>query len=425
MQSLSLFGVYGLSLITVFCATSFFSFRIKNNNIIFPLIATLVLLTTFLFGYNRVSNYEVIKSGVSLRIVHTDFNQNEKWKKETHKKIAEMGSQDLITIFPETAFGMDGIGPSNWFIGHIRNEAGLYYNSLSFNGHQYDKIKLVPFGEKIPFSNFLKIFFPKNSLLLNSMKSGNDNQSFEKKITPLICYEAVFPNFVRNKINSETEGGLGLTIPSYRTDVQREADIIEEILRVYGYNNIEFSHKLNTSISFDSNKETKIENVVAEQLSALGFNETMANSLTKASYASLSDNINEEANVAMLNPLSNDLGVLRQSLLFSGLESVAYNLNRKNNALKFYEFGKTYHNYNSSYQEDKHLTLFITGNRTKDSWKTSATVSDFFYAKGIILSILERVGIHNVKSSPTKNDIFSEGITLSLGKIKLLLLTFV
>jgi phenylalanyl-tRNA synthetase beta chain len=221
------------------------------------------------------------------------------------------------------------------------------------------------------------------------------------------------------KINSETEGGLGLTIPSYRTDVQREADIIEEILRVYGYNNIEFSHKLNTSISFDSNKETKIENVVAEQLSALGFNETMANSLTKASYASLSDNINEEANVAMLNPLSNDLGVLRQSLLFSGLESVAYNLNRKNNALKFYEFGKTYHNYNSSYQEDKHLTLFITGNRTKDSWKTSATVSDFFYAKGIILSILERVGIHNVKSSPTKNDIFSEGITLSLGKIKL------
>ena len=211
MQSLSLVGVFGLSLITVFCATSFFSFRIKNNNIIFPLIASLVLLTTFLFGYNRVSNYEVTKSGISLRIVHTDFNQNEKWKKESHKKIAEMGSQDLITIFPETAFGMDGIGPSNWFIGHIRNEGGLYYNSLSFNGHQYDKIKLVPFGEKIPFSNFLKIFFPKNSLLLNSMKSGNDDQSFEKTITPLICYEAVFPNFVRNKINNETELLVNIT----------------------------------------------------------------------------------------------------------------------------------------------------------------------------------------------------------------------
>ena len=103
------------------------------------------------------------------------------------------------------------------------------------------------------------------------------------------------------KINSETEGGLGLTIPSYRTDVQREADIIEEILRVYGYNNIEFSHKLNTSISFDSNKETKVENIIADQLTALGFNETMSNSLTKPKYSSLSENINEEANVEMLN----------------------------------------------------------------------------------------------------------------------------
>ena len=211
MQSLSVFGVFGLSLITVFCAASFFSFRIKKDNIMFPLIAILVLLITFIYGYNRVSNYEVIKSGTNLRIVHTDFNQNEKWKKESHKKIAEMGSQDMITIFPETAFGMDGIGPSNWFIGHIRNEAGIYYNSLSFNGHQYDKIKLVPFGEKIPLSNFLKIFFPKNSLLLNSMKSGNDDQSFEKKITPLICYEAVFPNFVRNKINNETELLVNIT----------------------------------------------------------------------------------------------------------------------------------------------------------------------------------------------------------------------
>lgn len=221
------------------------------------------------------------------------------------------------------------------------------------------------------------------------------------------------------KINSETEGGLGLTIPSYRTDVQREADIIEEILRVYGYNNIEFSHKLNTSISFDSNKETKIENVVAEQLSALGFNETMANSLTKADYTKLSDNINEEANVAMLNPLSNDLGVLRQSLLFSGLESVSYNLNRKNNALKFYEFGKTYHKYSEKYQENKHLTLFVTGNRTKDSWNANVAQSDFFYLKGVLTSVFERLGIAKLKSTPTKNDVFSEGLSFNLGKIKL------
>ncbi|QXP73759.1 phenylalanine--tRNA ligase subunit beta [Tenacibaculum sp. AHE15PA] len=221
------------------------------------------------------------------------------------------------------------------------------------------------------------------------------------------------------KINSVTEGGLGLTIPSYRVDVQREADIIEEILRVYGYNNIEFSHKLNTSISFDNDKEVKVENIVANQLSSLGFNETMANSLTKADYIALSENLKEEHNVEMLNPLSNDLKVMRQSLLFSGLESVSYNINRKNNALKFYEFGKTYHKYESGYQEDKHLTLFVTGNRTKDSWKIATEASDFFYLKGIVTNLLSRLGLDNLKTSPIKTDVFSEGVVLSLGKTKL------
>jgi len=221
------------------------------------------------------------------------------------------------------------------------------------------------------------------------------------------------------KINSVTEGGLGLTIPSYRVDVQREADIIEEILRVYGYNNIEFSHKLNTSISFDSDKNVKVENIVANQLTSLGFNETMANSLTKADYVALSDTLNEAQNVEILNPLSNDLKVMRQSLLFSGLESVSYNINRKNNALKFYEFGKTYHKYESGYQEDKHLTLLVTGNRTKDSWKVTSENADFFYLKGIVTSLFSRLGFDNLKTSPAKSDIFSEGLTLSLGKTKL------
>ncbi|MCO7185792.1 phenylalanine--tRNA ligase subunit beta [Tenacibaculum sp. XPcli2-G] len=221
------------------------------------------------------------------------------------------------------------------------------------------------------------------------------------------------------KINSVTEAGLGLVVPSYRVDVQREADIIEEILRVYGYNNVEFSHKLNTSISFDSDKEVKIENIVADQLTSLGFNETMANSLTKADYIELSENLNADFNVEMLNPLSNDLKVMRQSLLFSGLESVAYNINRKNNSLKFYEFGKTYHKYESGYQEDKHLTLFVTGNRTQDSWKVATQTSDFFYVKGIVTALLSRLGIDKLKTTPTKSDVFSEGITLSLGKTKL------
>ncbi|MDY0779690.1 phenylalanine--tRNA ligase subunit beta [Tenacibaculum sp. IB213877] len=221
------------------------------------------------------------------------------------------------------------------------------------------------------------------------------------------------------KINSATEAGLGLVIPSYRVDVQREADVIEEILRVYGYNNIDFSHKLNTSISFDNDVFVKIENIVADQLVSQGFNETMANSLTKADYVNLSETLKEEHNVEMLNPLSNDLKVMRQSLLFSGLESVAYNINRKNSALKFFEFGKTYHKYENGYQEDKHLTLFVTGNRTKDSWKVATQTSDFFYVKGIVTGLLTRLGINNVKTSPVKSDVFSEGISLSLGKTKL------
>ena len=221
------------------------------------------------------------------------------------------------------------------------------------------------------------------------------------------------------KISSETEGGLGLTIPSYRVDVQREADIIEEILRVYGYNNIKFSHKLNTSISFDSNKDISLENIVANQLTTLGFNETMANSLTKEEYSSFSENLKSEFNVTMLNPLSNDLKVMRQSLLFSGLESISYNLNRKNNSLKLYEFGKTYHKYEKGYQEDKHLTIFVSGARTKDSWTSLTQNSEFFYLKGIVMSILERIGVTNIKTSPVKSDVFSEGIVLSLGKNKL------
>ena len=221
------------------------------------------------------------------------------------------------------------------------------------------------------------------------------------------------------KISSETEGGLGLTIPSYRVDVQREADIIEEILRVYGYNNIKFSHKLNTSISFDSNKDVSLENIVANQLTTLGFNETMANSLTKEEYSSFSENLKSEFNVTMLNPLSNDLKVMRQSLLFSGLESISYNLNRKNNSLKLYEFGKTYHKYEKGYQEDKHLTIFVSGARTKDSWTSLTQKSEFFYLKGIVMSILERIGVTNIKTSPVKSDVFSEGIVLSLGKNKL------
>ncbi len=221
------------------------------------------------------------------------------------------------------------------------------------------------------------------------------------------------------KINSATEVGLGLVIPSYRTDVQREADIIEEILRIYGYNNIKSSHKLTTSVSFDNNIQIKVENIVANQLVSLGFHETMTNSLTKADYIALSEDLNENYNVEIRNPLSNDLKVMRQSLLFSGLESIAYNINRKNNSLKFFEFGKSYHRYNKIYEEDKHLMLLVSGNRLKDSWKTTTQSSDFFYLKGLIFSLLARLGISKLKTTPIKSDIFSEGLTLNSGKVRL------
>jgi phenylalanyl-tRNA synthetase beta chain len=221
------------------------------------------------------------------------------------------------------------------------------------------------------------------------------------------------------KINSETANILGLTVPSYRVDVQREADIIEEILRVYGYNNIEYSHKLNTSISFTEFDKEKYENLLADQLVSQGFYETMANSLTKPDYVKKSDNLKEEHSVIMLNPLSADLEAMRQSMLFSGLESIAYNTNRQHTNLRFFEFGKTYHKYESGYQEDKHLALFASGNQHKTNWKVADQKADFFYLKGIVTALVAKVGISKLKTKPSKSDHFSEGIALYDGKVKI------
>ncbi len=222
------------------------------------------------------------------------------------------------------------------------------------------------------------------------------------------------------KINNHTESGLNLTIPAYRVDVTREVDVIEEVLRVYGYNNVDFSEKLNMSItSSQEQKNEHIQKTITTQLISQGFYETMANSLTKPEYANLSDQLNNDANVTILNPLSQDLSVLRQSLLFSGLETILFNINRKNKDLKLFEFGKTYHKYQDKYQEDKHLSLFVTGNKTQAAWNVPAQKSDFFFLKGIVTSLLDRIGVTSLKSRPTKNDVFSEGISLSLGKIKL------
>jgi len=215
------------------------------------------------------------------------------------------------------------------------------------------------------------------------------------------------------KINNVTESGLGMTIPAYRNDVTREADVIEEVLRVYGYNNIDFTQKLNASIAVTQPVEDhNIQNNVSNQLTALGFHEMLCNSLTSPKYSALSESFNVSHNIEMLNPLSQDLSVLRQSILFSGLEALSYNNNRKMSNVKLFEFGKTYHNYPSGRDEKKHLSLLVSGSKTQDTWTHSSQKSDFFYFKGIITSVLDRLGIGDFSEKGVKSDVFSEGLLL-------------
>jgi phenylalanyl-tRNA synthetase beta chain len=218
------------------------------------------------------------------------------------------------------------------------------------------------------------------------------------------------------KVNSVTDAGLGLIIPSYRVDVQREIDVVEEILRVYGYNNIEFSKKLNATVSnAPRNEDYKLQNIIANQLNSNGFHEMMANSLTTPDYVKLSTALKEDYNVTILNPLSNDLSVMRQSLLFSGLEAIAYNINRKNSDLKLFEFGKSYHKLLSGNAEKKHLSVFLSGNRSGESWTNPTKPTDFFLFKGFIHSILSRLGLTKIVNRPIESDVFAEGIALASG----------
>lgn len=219
------------------------------------------------------------------------------------------------------------------------------------------------------------------------------------------------------KVNTMSDLGLGITVPAYRADVTREIDVIEEILRVYGFNNITFSSKLNATIANSSRTEDhKVQNIISNQLVAQGFHEIMSNSLTTPDYTALSESIKPSYQVDILNPLSHDLSVMRQSLLFGGLEAISYNNNRKRNDLKLFEFGKTYHKLLNNYEEYKKLAVFSTGNDSKNSWNNTPVVTDFFRFKGYVMGVLDRLGITKVNTQPTENDVFSEGIAYYLGK---------
>lgn len=227
------------------------------------------------------------------------------------------------------------------------------------------------------------------------------------------------------KIDAENETGLSLSVPPYRVDVQRPCDVVEDILRVYGYNNVEIPSQLKSSlvVKGDEDKKHKLEEIVSEQLVGCGFNEILNNSLTKAAYYEGLNRYEAENCVRIMNPLSSDLNVMRQSLLFGGLESIAYNANRKNPDLRFFEFGNVYnfskekHNPEmpmAAYKEECHLGLWVTGKRVKGSWAHPDEDSSFYELKAYVDNILRRIGLNSgtVVMHGSDNNIFSKGIAI-------------
>ena len=237
------------------------------------------------------------------------------------------------------------------------------------------------------------------------------------------------------KIVQETEESLLLHVPPYRVDVRREADVIEDILRIYGFNNVEVPAKVNSTLSYTQKPDDyRLKNIIGDLLAANGFHEIMNNSLTKASYFEGVDTYKPENTVFLFNPLSSDLNAMRQSLLFGGLETIAYNINRKNENLKLFEFGKVYtfhkkegDNPLKQYREENKLALFITGNKNNASWNAKESKTDFYTLKAYSETILNRLGfpVGNLSTDETSGDIFKEGLTytqngqllLSIGSI--------
>ena len=227
-----------------------------------------------------------------------------------------------------------------------------------------------------------------------------------------------------------------LEVPRYRVDVQRECDIVEDILRIYGYDNVEFPEKLNTSLAYSVKPDPeKLRRRIAEQLTAQGFNEILNNSLTKVSYYEPLTQLTLDTCVKIMNPLSQDLGVMRQTLLFGGLESIARNANRKNADLKFYEFGNCYHykanpaarehnpeNSLVEYSEEPHLALWITGNKAAQTWVRKEEKTTFYQLHAYVNNILVRLGVDLSKTTVERleNELFSDGLVLKAANGKAL-----
>lgn len=235
-------------------------------------------------------------------------------------------------------------------------------------------------------------------------------------------------NALEIEILSKNGSVWNLAVPRYRVDVQRECDVVEDILRIYGYDNVEFPEKLNTSLAYGVKPDPeKLRRRIAEQLTAQGFNEILNNSLTKVSYYEPLTQLTLDTCVKIMNPLSQDLGVMRQTLLFGGLESIARNANRKNADLKFYEFGNCYHykanpaarehnpeNSLVEYSEEPHMALWITGNKAAQTWVRKEEKTTFYQLRAYVNNILVRLGVDLSKTTVERleNELFSDGLVL-------------
>ncbi len=229
------------------------------------------------------------------------------------------------------------------------------------------------------------------------------------------------------KIEAQEGETLSVAVPPYRVDVQREADLIEDILRIYGYNNVEIPSRVKSTISYAVRPDrSKLMNMTADFLSANGYTEIMSNSLTKSTYYDALAAYPASQCVKILNPLSSDLNVMRQTLLFNTLEAVELNVNRRNADLKLYEFGNCYY-YNAQadasekilapYSENYRLAIAVTGTAEVGSWRQKSSPASFYTIRAMVEKVLSRFGIdiYSLKSASSENDIFSEGITLSQG----------
>lgn len=231
-------------------------------------------------------------------------------------------------------------------------------------------------------------------------------------------------NALEMKIVERTEVGYLLHVPVYRVDVQRDVDVIEDILRIYGYNNVEIGENLVSTLSYSSRPDShKLQNLIAEQLTAQGFNEILNNSLTKGGYYAGLTSFPEANCVKIINALSNDLNVMRQTLLFGGLENIQRNINRKNADLKFYEFGNCYY-YNTdkkkegevlaAYSEDFHLGMWLTGDKFGQSWSVAQQKTSVYELKAYIENIFRRLGVNLRKLviGEFSDDLLSEALTV-------------